>query len=72
MSSQRILVIEDEAITAQDLKYRLERLGYIVVGTAGSGEEAIKKAKETYPDLILVDISLKGEMDGIETAQQNS
>jgi diguanylate cyclase (GGDEF)-like protein/PAS domain S-box-containing protein len=64
----RILIVEDETIVALDLKNSLHLLGYIVVGTASSGEEAIVKANETRPDLALMDIILKGEMDGIQAA----
>ena len=65
---KQILIVEDERIVAEDIKGSLQRLGYSVSGTAISGEEAIKKAKEVQPDLVLADIVLKGEMDGIEAA----
>ena len=61
----RLLVVEDEAIVAADLEDRLNRMGYVVVGTAESGEEAIQMARELKPDLVFMDIMLKGEMDGI-------
>jgi CheY-like chemotaxis protein len=64
----RILVVEDEAIVAADLEDRLGRMGYDVVGTAESGEEAIQKTRELKPDLVFMDIMLKGAMDGIEAA----
>jgi len=64
----RLLVVEDEAIVAADLEDRLNRMGYNVVGTAESGEEAIQMARELKPDLVFMDIMLKGEMDGIEAA----
>ncbi len=64
----RILVVEDVAITAMDIKRRLERLGYEVVGLAASGEDAIAKAESLRPDLVLMDIKLKGEMDGVQAA----
>jgi CheY-like chemotaxis protein len=66
----KILIVEDEIITANDLKQRLENMDHSVVGIVGNGEDAIKKAGETSPDIILMDIVLKGNMDGIETAQQ--
>jgi len=66
MKQKRILVVEDERIVADDVRMSLERLGYEVSGTAVSGEEAIKKAKKFRPDLVLMDIVLEGEMDGIE------
>ena len=69
MASARILVVEDERIVAKDLQSQLEKLGYAVPGVASSGAEALQKAAETRPDLILMDIRLKGEMDGVETSQ---
>ncbi len=66
----RIMIVEDLSITALDLKNRLRRMGYEVLALAGSGEEAIQKAEETRPDLILMDIRLKGDMDGVEAAQR--
>ena len=66
----RVLVVEDEAIVATDIRKILDNLGYEVVGTASSGKTAIQKAKENKPDLVLMDIVLKGKMDGIEAAEQ--
>src|SRR5687767_4303871 len=66
----RILVVEDEGIVAMDLKGRLEALGYTVVDTVSSGEDAIRRATELHPDLALVDIRLSGDMDGIEAARR--
>jgi CheY-like chemotaxis protein len=68
--SARILIVEDESIVQLDLQNRLERLGYAVVGVASRGEEAIAKAVELGPDLVLMDVSLAGPMDGIEAARQ--
>ncbi len=70
MAENRILVVEDESIIAADIKGCLQNLGYAVTSIARSGEEAIKKAEENNPDLVLMDIMLRGEMDGIETACQ--
>ncbi|MDZ7958599.1 MAG: response regulator [Aulosira sp. DedQUE10] len=70
MTNANILVVEDEAIVAKDLRNRLTRFGYIVPAVASSGQEAINKALELYPDLVLMDIRLKGEMDGVEAAQE--
>jgi diguanylate cyclase (GGDEF)-like protein/PAS domain S-box-containing protein len=64
-----LLVIEDERIVARDLKLVLESLGYLVPAIADSGEMAIEKADEHRPDLILMDIRLTGEIDGISAAQ---
>src|SRR5262249_48287859 len=66
----KVLVVEDEIIVAKDIQDRLRRLGYIVPAIVSSGEEAIKKASETLPDLVLMDIVLRGEIDGIEAARQ--
>lgn len=69
MSKIRILVVEDENIIALDLRIRLNRLGYAVLAVATTGEEAIEKANELHPDLVLMDIRLRGGMDGIEATQ---
>ena len=66
----KILVVEDEAITALDIKGLLERMGFEVVSTASTGMEAIQKARDLKPDIILMDVTLKGEMDGIEAAER--
>jgi PAS domain S-box-containing protein len=64
----KILVVEDESIVAWELQSRLQNLGYSVPAVAFSGEEAISKTEAHHPDLVLMDIVLEGEMDGIETA----
>ena len=69
MEDLKILVVEDETIIAMELEYRLKELGYQVPAIFASGEEAIASVPETNPDLILMDIMLKGEMDGIQTAE---
>jgi len=63
-----ILVVEDERIVAKDIQKRLKRLGHTVSAVVASGEEAIKKAEDN-PDLILMDIILKGKINGIEAAE---
>ncbi len=68
MSNSRILIVEDEGIIAKDIQSTLNRLGYSVIGIASSGEEAIKKAMEIHPDIVLMDIVLEGAMDGVEAA----
>ncbi|MDW7732432.1 MAG: response regulator [Methanolobus sp.] len=70
MGNQKILVVEDENVVALEIKKRLIRLGYVVPSVAASGKDAISKAKGFLPDLVLMDIRLKGEMDGIEAAQE--
>jgi two-component system cell cycle sensor histidine kinase/response regulator CckA len=69
-SKLRLLIVEDEAIVAMDLQQRLERLGHQVVGTAATGEAAIRCAKEARPDVTLMDIRLKGPMDGVAAAAE--
>ena len=66
----QILIVEDESIVALDIQNRLRRLGYTVAGFVASGEDAIVKTAEIKPDLVLMDIKLKGAMDGIEAAGQ--
>ena len=70
MSSAKILIVEDEAIVALDIQARLIRLGHQVAGIASSGEEAIRLAEASLPDLALMDIRLRGKMDGVATAHQ--
>ncbi len=65
----RILLAEDEAIVALDLSATLTDLGYSVVATAASGEEAVQKVAELRPDLVLMDIRLSGEVDGVRAAE---
>ena len=65
----KILVVEDEWIIANDIKDSLVDMGYRVTGIASSGEEALAMVEEELPDLILMDIVLKGKMNGIETTQ---
>ncbi len=70
MENARIMIVEDERIIARDIKNRLKELGYHVTAIASSGDEAIRKAADTHPDLVLMDIVLKGDMDGVQTAEQ--
>jgi len=65
MAKAGILIVEDERIIAMDIKHSLLNLGYDVVGMAASGEDAIVKAGESCPDLVLMDIMLQGKIDGI-------
>lgn len=65
-----ILVVEDDAIEAMDIKRTLSSFGYEVKGPVASGKSAMEKVSEFQPDLILMDISLKGDIDGIETAHK--
>ncbi|MBC7117713.1 MAG: response regulator [Methanobacteriaceae archaeon] len=65
-----VLIVEDDAIVALDLKSRIEKLGYKVIGSVASGQEALNKITETRPDLVIMDIVLRGKMDGIEVAEK--
>ena len=69
MTKPRILIVEDEAIIALDIGQQLARLGYETVGHASEGEEAVRMAGESRPDLVLMDIQLGGDMDGIAAAK---
>ena len=69
MSPPKILITEDEMLTALDLQQRLCALGYEVPALVASGEEAIEQAALLKPDLVLMDIMLQGELDGIQAAQ---
>jgi two-component system cell cycle sensor histidine kinase/response regulator CckA len=70
MPAEQILVVEDEVIVAKDLQNELKSLGYDVPFIASSGEEAIEKAAATRPNLVLMDIRLKGQMDGVDAAHE--
>lgn len=69
MCKVNILIVEDEAITALDLKYCLQDLGYGVVGIVDTGRDAIDAAGELQPNVVLMDIKLKGDMEGTEAAR---
>ncbi len=69
MSQLKVQIVEDEGVVALDIRRHLESFGYKVVGSYASGEEAIAHFKENDPDLVLMDIRLQGEMDGIEAAR---
>jgi len=70
MSKADILIVEDDYVTSAVIKKYLERSGYNIVAVARDGESAFQSVKESLPDLILMDISLKNSIDGIETAAQ--
>lgn len=69
MAPAQILIVEDESIVAEDIHDSLQNLGYIAAATVSSGEEAIAKAEEIHPSLVLMDIKLEGAMDGVEAAR---
>jgi diguanylate cyclase (GGDEF)-like protein/PAS domain S-box-containing protein len=68
MQPARVMVVEDERIVALHLRQQLSNLGYQVVGMVASGEQALEKVNELQPDVMLMDIHIEGELDGIETA----
>jgi CheY-like chemotaxis protein len=70
MAGELIFIVEDERIVAEDLKRMLQRLGYQVVGSAASGDEAIKQVEEKKPHLVLMDIRIQGPLDGIDVAER--
>jgi CheY-like chemotaxis protein len=70
MALKKILIVEDEAIPALNIKMLLNDHGYEMVDIAVSGEEAVELTGQTMPDLVLMDIALVGEIDGIEAAEQ--
>ncbi|MGA9622306.1 response regulator [Methanoregula sp.] len=70
MPDKRILIVEDETIVAMTIEDALQTMGYVVVDTVSTSEDAIKMAGETRPDLILMDIRIQGEKDGIATAEE--
>jgi CheY-like chemotaxis protein len=66
----RILIVEDELLIIEDLKNKLKRLGHTVAAHATTGELAVQKAMETKPELVLMDVRLRGNMNGIEAAER--
>src|SRR5258706_7810359 len=70
MAAKRILIVEDEGIIAKDIERALKKLAYDVVDIVSTSEEALARTAEHRPDLVLMDVMLKGELDGIETAQR--
>ncbi|HVP97018.1 response regulator [Methanoregula sp.] len=69
-AEKKVLIVEDEGLVAVTLEETLRRIGYSVTGIAMSGEEALALISEQQPDVVLMDIHLQGDMDGIETAQK--
>ncbi|MEO5730653.1 MAG: response regulator, partial [Byssovorax sp.] len=69
-SLAKIMVVEDESIVAKDLELTLKRLGYIVPATASSSDDAWSLAAQHRPDLVLMDVHIKGAIDGITTARR--
>jgi len=69
MNNSYIMIVEDERITAMEIQSRLKKKGYSVSAIASSGAEAIEQAQKFRPDIALMDIHLKGDMDGVQTAE---
>jgi CheY-like chemotaxis protein len=69
MNKTRIMIVEDEAVTGIYVKNIMTRRGYVVTSIEGSGEEAVKRAELDKPDIVLMDIKLSGNMDGIDAAK---
>lgn len=70
MSKTNIIVVEDESIVAKDIQLSLKKLGYNVLAVCSDGQDALNKTEEQKPDIVLMDIMLKGDMTGIEAAAQ--
>jgi CheY-like chemotaxis protein len=70
MASLKILIVEDELLIAHHLSRKLEKFGYLVVDIVSSGEDALASLQHNQPDLVLMDIVIQGNIDGIETASQ--
>jgi PAS domain S-box-containing protein len=69
MTPARLMIVEDERITAEDLRDLLTHMGYIVTAVVSTADDAIREAERTRPDLVMMDIQIKGETDGIEAAR---
>lgn len=69
MTPKKILIVEDENIVALDLRHTLVKLGYKVTSIVNSGEQAIQKVKEEKPNIVLMDIMLKGFLTGVQAAE---
>lgn len=70
MEKLNIFIVEDESIVAKDIQNNLIKLGYNVLGIANNGKDAIEQIKELNPDVVLMDIMIKGDLTGIEVAEQ--
>jgi len=70
MGKVNVLLVEDESIVAKDIQLSLKRLGYNVLGIENTGEKAISSARKLDPDIIIMDIMLKGKINGIEASEK--
>lgn len=66
----RVLLVEDELIVAEDLRRRLIAMGYEVTGCVATGEESVRRSESDKPDVVLMDISLRGDMDGVDAGKK--
>ena len=66
----KILIVEDEMIIGANISLQLSKLGYEVTGIISKGEEALSHVRQNHPDIVIMDIQLKGKMDGVDTAKQ--
>src|SRR5208283_4464304 len=66
---KRVLIVEDESLTAMALRLHLQGMGYEVLDFSATGEEAVQRARMERPDIVFMDVSLAGKMDGIEAAE---
>jgi CheY-like chemotaxis protein len=66
---EKVLIVEDEGIIAMELENHVRRMGYGVIGPVSTGDAALEKAGNFRPDIVLMDIRIQGDMDGIETAE---
>lgn len=64
----KVLIVEDEAIVALDMCAKIEPLGYTIIGVTDSGRKAIEIAKQNRPDIVLMDVHIKADLNGVETA----
>jgi two-component system, response regulator PdtaR len=69
MSGEKILLVEDDDVIARVAEWRLKNLGYTLCGRATTGAEAMEIVVRNKPDIVLMDINIRGEIDGIETAK---
>jgi len=72
VQQKKVLIVEDEGIVALSIRETLKKLGYVVTGICATGEDAVQKTGETLPDVVLMDIHLKGDMDGISATEKIS
>ena len=70
MEKPRIIIVEDDFIISLDLQDTLEKMGYEILSVISSGEQAVAQTLKLKPDLVIMDIMLRGDIDGIEVAQR--